>query len=112
MAAGSTQPGQPVFVAGTRPRVVVPASAGTQPPARQFVVPHPLVATNSPSPQPVSSRSENYPEYPVGLLQLNAALLYTKTNFQYWKFPSVQHVLISNCLNSPTLPYHISLSCI
>ena len=26
-----------------------------------------------------------------------------------WKFSSVQ---ISNCLNSPTLPYHISLSCI
>ena len=66
MAAGSTEPGQPVFVAGTRPRVVVPTSAGTQPPARQFVVAHPLVATNSPSPQPVSTwpakvskRSEN-----------------------------------------------------
>ena len=59
MAAGSTQPGQPVFVAaGTRPRVVVPASAGTQPPVRQFVVPHPLVATNSPSPQPVSSKGQ------------------------------------------------------
>ena len=59
MAAGSTQPGQPVFVAaGTRPRVVVPASAGTQPPVRQFLVPHPLVATNSPSPQPVSSKGQ------------------------------------------------------
>ena len=74
MAAGSnpnklsTQPGQPVFVAGTRvgiqaipenvrPRVVVPTSAGTQPPARQCVVARPLdrqgVAT--PSPQLVST---------------------------------------------------------
>ena len=85
MAAGSNpmnpQPGQPVFVAGTRvgiqaipenarPRVVVPMSAGTQPPTRQCVVARPLdrlrVATNSPSPQPVSTwpakvskRSEN-----------------------------------------------------
>ena len=66
MAAGSTQPGQPVFVAGTRPRVVVPTSAGNQLPARQFVVAHPLVAAISPSPQPVntipkkvSKRSEN-----------------------------------------------------
>ena len=54
MAAGSNpQPGQPVFVAGTRvgiqaipenarPRVVVPMSTGTQPPARQCVVAHPL----------------------------------------------------------------------
>ena len=55
MAAGSTQPGQPVFVAGTRLRVVVPASDGTQPPAHQCVVACPLVATNSPSPQPVST---------------------------------------------------------
>ena len=75
MAAGSvpglnTQPGQP---AGTRvgiqampetsarPRVIVPTidSRGTQPPARQCVVARPLdrqgVATNSPSPQPVST---------------------------------------------------------
>ena len=73
MAAGSnpnrlcTQPAQPVFVAGTRvciqaipenprPRVVVPTSAGTQPPAHQCVVARPLdrqgFATNSPSPSP------------------------------------------------------------
>ena len=94
MAAGSNsmnpQPGQPVFVAGTRvgiqaipenarprvvvpgtrvgiqaipenarPRVVVPMSAGTQPPTRQCVVARPLdrlrVATNSPSPETVST---------------------------------------------------------
>ena len=58
MVAGSTQPGKPVFVAGTRPRVVVPTSAGTQPPPRQFVVANPLVANNSPSPQPVSSKGQ------------------------------------------------------
>jgi len=72
----STQPGQPVFVAGTRvgiqvipenterPRVVVPTNAGTQPFARQCVVArHSVglqgaarVATNSPTPQPVSTK--------------------------------------------------------
>jgi len=71
----STQPGQPVFVAGTRvgiqvipenterPRVVVPTNAGTQPFARQCVVARHLdlqgastVATNSPTPQPVSMK--------------------------------------------------------
>ena len=73
MAAGSrlsTQPRQPVFVAGTRvgiqaipestrPRAVVPTSAGTQLPARQFFVTRPLdrqeFATNTPIPQPVST---------------------------------------------------------
>ena len=75
----STQPGQPVFVAGTRvgmqvipenterPRVVVPTNADTQPFAGQCVVarhsewPADLqgaarVATNSPTPQPVSTK--------------------------------------------------------
>ena len=75
----STQPGQPVFVAGTRvgrqvipknterPRVVVPTNADTQPFARQCVVARhsewladlqgaARVATNSPTPQPVSTK--------------------------------------------------------